>query len=352
MSTKRVYLKQTDVPSMPISDALKVAYALRDNFGYKPTSPGLVAAALRMLPASSSFRMLTSASIAYGITEGAAKASLISLTKLGDRIVKPTKADDDIEAQKAAFLRPRLIREFLERYDMNQLPREDIGKNILVEMGVPSDKTDKVWDLIISGGNSLGLIEEFNGRFIVQLTKPESVTKQEITPIVDKPDSISMEDTEGSDTKVESDAPFKILILHNNESSQAIKQLEVILELAEIEFEIMVNRIESAPMKGAVYSALKRYDAAIIFMDVVSANQASKPCVSENSLLKIGAALMHYDQRVILVWDKKHHPSVSLRQVLRCRFDDNGLSRTEGLRLMRALMEFRTSLRAKKNTNC
>lgn len=351
MSTKRVYLKQTDVPSMSISEALKVAFALRDNFGSKPTAPGLVAAALRMLPASSSFRMLTSASIAYGITEGAAKASMISLTKLGDRIVKPTKADDDIEAQKTAFLRPRLIREFLERYDMNQLPREDIGRNILVEMGVPNEKTDKVWDLIVTGGNSLGLIEEFKGRLIVQLTKAESVTKQEITPIVDKPNSPSMEDVEGSGTEGELGAPIKVLILHNNESSQTIEQIEVILKLAEIEFEIMVNKVESGPMRRAVYSALRRYDAAIIFVDVVSTKQDSKPCVNENLLLKIGAALMHYDQRVILIWDKKYHPSLSLRRVLRCQFDDNGLSRTEGLKLMRTLMEFRTSLRAKKNTS-
>src|SRR4051812_16357821 len=69
-ATKRTKVMQTDVPAYSLDDALRVAQAISENYAFKPTAPLEVAAALNLTPSSSLFRMLTGASIAYGLTDG------------------------------------------------------------------------------------------------------------------------------------------------------------------------------------------------------------------------------------------------------------------------------------------
>lgn len=61
-------LSQADVPGTSLTKALKIAQAIADNYGKSPTKPFHVAQAIGLSPASSYFRMLTGASIAYGLT--------------------------------------------------------------------------------------------------------------------------------------------------------------------------------------------------------------------------------------------------------------------------------------------
>ena len=68
-----------------------------------------------MRPTTGQFKMLTGASIAYGFTEGGAQADLILLTDLGRRVAAPTEEGDDLAAKREALLRPRVVREFLEK---------------------------------------------------------------------------------------------------------------------------------------------------------------------------------------------------------------------------------------------
>ena len=98
----RKYLSQTDVPSSSLEKALSVAQAIRDNYGYKPSTPIQVASAMNVLPSSSAFRMLCGASIAYGLTKGGCYADQISIETLGMRIVRPTTEDDDLTAKREA----------------------------------------------------------------------------------------------------------------------------------------------------------------------------------------------------------------------------------------------------------
>src|SRR4051812_9591995 len=88
---KRPYLSQSDVPSVGIEQALRVASALADNFGKQPARPLQVAQALGIQPTSGGFRTVCGASIAFGLTDGGYNSEQISLTPLGRRIVAPTK---------------------------------------------------------------------------------------------------------------------------------------------------------------------------------------------------------------------------------------------------------------------
>src|SRR5687767_11377474 len=65
---KRTYVSQADVPAYSLEKALRIPQAIADNYGKNPTRPLRIAEALNMLPSSSTFRMLTGAATAYGLT--------------------------------------------------------------------------------------------------------------------------------------------------------------------------------------------------------------------------------------------------------------------------------------------
>ncbi|WP_159104648.1 hypothetical protein [Plantactinospora sp. BB1] len=166
---QRARVLQEDVPSYSLDQALRVPKAIADNYAYKPTRPLNVAEAMRMAPSSGSFRMITGAAIAYGLTTGGAQAPEIGLTPLGMRIVRPTSEGDDIAAKREALLRPKVIGEFLRMYDGAALPSETISRNVLQEKGVPADRADGVLEMIVEGAQAVGLLKEWNGKKYVDL---------------------------------------------------------------------------------------------------------------------------------------------------------------------------------------
>jgi hypothetical protein len=113
--------------------------------------------------------MLTGASIAYALTTGGCNAELISITPLGMRIVRTSAENDDIAAKREALLRPRVIREFLQRYNNAPVPREAIARNVLTELGVPQDRTADVLSLILENANALGFLQEIKDKSYIDL---------------------------------------------------------------------------------------------------------------------------------------------------------------------------------------
>jgi hypothetical protein len=118
--------------------------------------------------------MITGAAVAYGLTTGAAQAPEIGITPLGLRIVRPTTEGDDLAAMREALLRPKIVGEFLRSYDGAALPPDPIAKNVLQEKGVPADRLDDVFGLIIEGASAVGFIREWGGKRYVDLA--DSIT--------------------------------------------------------------------------------------------------------------------------------------------------------------------------------
>lgn len=179
-------LFQEDVPSYSLDQALRVAKSIRDNYAYKPTKPVNVAGAMGMTHTAGPFRSITGASVAYGLTTGAAQAPEIGITPLGMRIVRPVTEGDDMVAKREALLRPKVVGEFLRDYDGAALPPEAIAKNVLEAKGVPVDRLDSVLELIVEGAKAVGFIREWpNGRRTVDLAGPVpagEATDDEATP--------------------------------------------------------------------------------------------------------------------------------------------------------------------------
>jgi hypothetical protein len=88
-STKRTYLKQSDIPGISLDEALRLPQALFDHYAGKATAPLHVAKALNIDPKGSQLRVLSGAAIAFGLVEGGAQAVSISVTELAGRILRP-----------------------------------------------------------------------------------------------------------------------------------------------------------------------------------------------------------------------------------------------------------------------
>ena len=99
---KRAYVKQSDVPLTSLEYALRMPQAIVDHYAGKPATPLQVAKALEMDPKGSQIRVLSGAAMAFGLIEGGAQASAISVTSLARRILRPMSEGEDLQAIDSA----------------------------------------------------------------------------------------------------------------------------------------------------------------------------------------------------------------------------------------------------------
>lgn len=356
-SSKRVRVSQSDVPTFSLDQAVRVAKALANDFGLRPARPLQVAQSMGVQPTSGPFRAICGSAIAYGLTEGGYNASQIALTQLGRRIVAPTVEGDDALALREAVLRPRIIREFLTRYDGAKFPRHDIACNLLVEMGVPRESTKRVLELVVESAKCVGFLRVINSVAFVDLQgtpQPASASQEPPTE----------EDTSGNDDVSQVDvatmgvagAPShpqtqqnaelkntRVFISHGK-NLQIVSQIKTLLNVSEVEYEIAIEEESLAmPVPEKVLGSMRKCNAALICVTVdEKPTGAFSSEVNQNVLIEIGAAFVLYDKRVILLWDKRLHVPSNLQGLYRCEFQGNELSWTEGMKLMEAIKNFKT----------
>jgi len=180
----RSRISQSDVPSYSLEQALRVPKAIAENYAFKPTKPLNVAVAMNMTPYSGQFRGRCGAAIAYGLTSGGYNAPEIKIEPLGLRIVRPLEDGDDVRAMREALLNPRVFGEFLRKYDGSPLPREEIARNVLLDMGVPQDRTADVLQLLLESAEAVGFLRQIKDKRYIDLDGVEpSAPRAEVDPL-------------------------------------------------------------------------------------------------------------------------------------------------------------------------
>jgi hypothetical protein len=357
-ATQRKYVSQADVPTSTLERAIRIPQAIADNYGYKPTSPLQVAVALNVQPSSSNFRMLTGAAIAYGLTSGGYNADTISITPLAMRIVRPTVEGDDTAAMREAFLKPRVIREFLQKYDRAPIPRDDIARNVLTELGVPTDRTAEVLTLIVEGARELSFLQQIKDRTYVDLSGTKTTVENKGTeassPTTDEviPDDNVEENTLPLTpplvvTRRPDDAARlrRVFISHgkNRALIDPIKKLLTFGEfvpVAEIE-----NQTVSQPVPTKIMTGMRSCGAAIIHVEDERRISDDKGEVhvmlNENVLIEIGAAMALYGDRFILVVKDGVKLPSNLQGLLQLRYKGDTLDVNETVALMEAMKDMK-----------
>ena len=304
------------MPGHALSDALRVAQVIKDEYGMQPATPIAVAQALGVKPTSGGFRSITGAATAYGLTTGAYNAAEIALTDLGRRVVAPREEGDDLEALREAFRKPRVINEFLTMYRGSKFPRDQIAENVLVGMDVPVESAERVRKLIHEGARELGLLTEIKGDYFFNTQPPARRVDGADTAraslgngngsgqdVISAGSAVRDEPPEPV-TNRESARPSAIFVGHGR-SKQPLSQLVQMLEEWGIPHKTAVDEPNAGrPIPQKVAETMRQCGAAILIFTAdeeladSEGNQLWRP--SENVVHELGAAGVLYDNRIII----------------------------------------------------
>jgi Predicted nucleotide-binding protein containing TIR-like domain len=250
----------------------------------------MVAQALNVDPGGSHLKVLSGAAIAYGLLEGGAQASSMSMTDLAVRILSPTEEGVELNARREAILRPRVFGEFLRKYNGKSLPREDLGINVLVEMEVPRDKAQEVFQRIVATAEEVGLITKIKDKKFVNLDvvrnpTPATPGEEDLDDIADAGDELYMNGAVA--TPIAGIEPVAAPPAHNNrifvthgKNKKILDQIERTIKSVGLEPVISVQTETAAkPVPQKVMDDMGRCSAVVIHV-------GPKPNLST---LKVGA---------------------------------------------------------------
>lgn len=373
---KRTYLKQSDVPGASLEEALRIPQAILDHYAGKPTAPLYVAKALNVDPKGSQLKLLSGASIAFGLIEGGAQASSISITELAKRVLRPKIEGADFIAKREAVLMPRVFGEFLRNYDGHPFPRQDIAMNVLEDLGVPRDKAPEVFERIDSSARTVGFIEEIKGKSYVSLTgngdalspiketeltdtTEEDISNSEndhnsrrlpdaveqITPQLTYSPASLVRPTSLATAIAEDERRKKVFITHGK-SRELVDPIKRLLEFGELIPVVSVERQSvSKPVPEKVMDDMRACGAAIIHVDadrtVVDQSGAEHVLLNPNVLIEIGAAMAFYGRRfILLVRDGVKLPS-NLQGLYEVRYSNETLDAHATIKLLEAIKDIK-----------
>jgi hypothetical protein len=347
---RRTYVSQTDVPAYGLPQALRVSQALADQYGKNATRPLRVAQAMAMQPSSSTFRMLCGASIAYGLTDGGYNSEQISLTPLGRRIVAPTKEGDDVAAKREALLRPRVVREFLTRYNESKLPSEQVARNVLEELGVPTARTKQVFDFVVESARDAGYLRDVKGTTYVDLDDaPAPDGSREAGGADDAPQP---SEDGGDDVPVPPLPPGtgrtnrRVFITHGR-NMEIVAQLKDLLTFGNFTPVVALeHETVSKPVSDKVMDDMRSCSAAIIHVGaelrLMDTDGKEQKMLNQNVLIEIGAALALYGRKFILLVEKEATLPSNLQGLYEVRYSGSKLDYESTMKLLKAFNDFRS----------
>jgi hypothetical protein len=357
---QRTYVSQADVPSNSLEKALRSPKAIADNYGYKPTSALQLAVALEMQPSTGGFRMLTGSAVAYGLTTGGYNASEIAITPLGMRIIRPTVENDDLAAKREALLKPRVIREFLQKYDNAPIPREDIARNVLADFGVPADRRAEVLRLIVDSAGDVGFLRTIKDKTYVDLAGAKGPVEIK-SASTESADEDEPESNEGAGlvralpvmapaprvvTMPSEDARLRRVFITHGKNQALIDPIKKLLSFGEL---VPVTEIEnqtvSQPIPTKIMAGMRSCGAAIIHVEdeqhLIDKDGNQQIVINPNVLIEIGAAMALYGDRFILVVREGVNLPSNLQGLLELRYKGETLDVNETVRLMEAMKDMK-----------
>lgn len=345
-------LNQLDVPAYSLEHAMRVPVAVFENYAGGPSKPIDVAAAMDLSPTSSQFRMLTGSAIAYGLTEGGGQSQEIALTDLANKILQPLEEGIDLDAKRESLLKPRIIGEFVNKYDGSPIPKDQIAQNVLTSMGVPNERASDVLALILEGAEGLGLITEIKGKKYVNLSSPKARPAASLPEV----DELGYEDDDSVITSTPEpvttaatghleSAPIsnnkRVFITHGRNKT-FIEPIKKLLSFGEMEAVVSVEKQSvSQPVPEKVMNDMRECGAAIIHVEdeltLLDKDAQEHVMLNPNVLIEIGAAMALYKKRfILLVKDGVKLPS-NLQGLYEVRYSGESMDGDATIKLLEAI---------------
>lgn len=346
---KRGYLSQSEFPRVTLEKALVIAQALWENYAGKATAPHDVALALDLSPTSGPWRSHCGSSIAYGLTEGGYRANEINLTNLGRSIVAPTNEGDDVSGKVLALLKPRIMREFYEKYDKAKFPRENIAKNVLISLGVLKERAEKGVQIICENGAFTGILKETKTGLFVALGSPTqlttSVEEQEEVPSEEEQE-VPTEEVISGEAKQTIGAKNNRVYISHGKNKKFVNQIKELLTFGKFEPVVSVEKAStSVPVPEKVFEDMRSCSAAVIHVtsegEVLDAQGEKHTRINENVLIEIGAAIALYEKNFVLLVEKGLTLPSNLQGLYRCEYEGGQLDYQATMELLKTFNQFK-----------
>jgi hypothetical protein len=313
---KRAKVSQTDFANTTLEVALRIPRAIWENYAGKGAAPHDIAMALDLSPTSGGWRNLCGSSIAYGFTEGGYAASQITLTDLGRRLVAPTEEGDDDAALIEALLKPKVQREFYEKYNKAKFPKEEIGRNVLISLGLPKDRAERAFEILRENGKFAGVIRDTKtGPFVALEIGGAKGAKQAISQLEE------LGEEGGALESTKADSLFEVfsgdtrekksqLFVAHGKKVKSLDDLKKILGEFKIPYKVAVDEPHKGrPISNKVAELMNECSAGIFVFtkdekflkqsDSGELTEVWRP--SENVVYELGAASILWDKKIIIV---------------------------------------------------
>lgn len=269
----------------------------------------------------------------------------------------------DLDAKIEAFLRPRIVSEFVSKYDGSQLPREDIAMNVLENFGVPRSRAGDVLSDILDGAGRLGLITEIKGKKYLNLGARADVGQAETRekPIdaevdvgalgaaigaIDAVEQNRFADVQASKaTEAQRHRARRVFITHGK-NKDFIEPIKRLLNFGEMEPVVSVEQQSvSQPVPDKVMGDMRSCGAAIIHVDgeleLLDKEANSHVILNPNVLIEIGAAMALYGRRFILLVRNGVKLPSNLQGLYEVRYSGEALDGEATIRLLEAIRQLK-----------
>lgn len=316
-AAKRRKISQADIPAVNLEAALRIPQSLVEHYGSDPTRPLDVASALNLTPSSGHFRTLCGAALGYGLTDGGPNAPLIGLSPLGRRAMAPTEVGEDAQALREAAQKPTVAQKFYSKYDGSPVPPQHIARNVLQTFGVPADRTEAVYNLLIENANLVGMAKTIKDK--VYLDRGATVTAaptMTVATVDDDDEEPFEEDTANGDYSAATggitpgatqtpSAPRNAIFIGHGSNHKPMDQLVKILNEYGIPHkQAMAEPNRARPIPQKVAEVMQECGAAILVFtgDKEYFDKEGNPLwrPSENVHHELGAASVLYGDRVVI----------------------------------------------------
>jgi predicted nucleotide-binding protein len=366
VSARRSYVPQGAVPAEPLSRAIRVAEALIECGS--SASLMTLAKALNMTPSSGRFRTLAGAAMAFGLTDGGGFAERIAVLPRGAAAVRSPVDEQALAARKEALLTPRVVADFLRRFQSATFPKETIGCDVLGEMGIAPDRTKDVYALILESAEFAGVLTTIQGKRFVDLSGASAAIPPSDAPAAETND---VEDLEAPGAEVplvvpmvaastsstpspatgtakrDADARRDLIYISHGTNKALLATIQKSLKIGGLQAVISVERATvSTSISAKVLREMRTCGGAIIHIDVehrvALADGKERVILNENVLIEIGAAMALYGDRfILLVKDGIELPS-NLKGSFEVRYKGEALDGDEAFRLLESLHDLKT----------
>jgi predicted nucleotide-binding protein len=252
------------------------------------------------------------------LTEGGSNATQISLKEIGKRIVAPMVEGDDIAARAQAVLQPRILREFFEKYNRAKFPKDEIAKNVLFELGVPKERSDRALEILKENGSYAGIIQQMKTGPFVAIDNPvqssENTEETEVSYVTEE-DNLHIENSTAAQTPLfpaakPTGGKTKQLFVAHGKNHKPLNDLKKILDQFKIPYKVAIDEPNRGrPISGKVAELMNECSAGIFvftkdekfFRENAQGEHDEIWRPSENVVYELGAANILWDRKIIIV---------------------------------------------------